>query len=191
MLSGRGFEEVYNLAGGIRAWSGAKIAGPAEVGMNLITGKESPSEMLAIAYAMEEGLRSFYQRMEASVADQVAAEAFHRLAAMDTQHKKMIFDLYKRNQGEAETTEDLEKTVLPKIMEGGMTTEEFLAANQPSLETVEDVLMLAMMLEAQALDLYLRYAVSSEDSETRRVLHELANEEKTHLALLGSLREKY
>ena len=191
LLSGRGFEEVYNLAGGIRAWAGAKIAGPAEVGMNLITGNESPSEMLAIAYAMEEGLRSFYQRMEASVADQEAAEAFRRLAAMDTQHKEMIFDLYKRNQGEAETAEDLEKEVLPKIMEGGMTTEEFLAANQPSLETVEDVIMLAMMLEAQALDLYSRYSFTAEDSETKRVLHELAHEEKTHLALLGHLQDKY
>ena len=179
------------MAGGIKAWAGAKITGPADVGMNLITGKESPSEMLAIAYAMEEGLRSFYQRMEASVADQEAAEAFRRLAAMDTQHKEMIFDLYKKNQGEAETTEQLEKEILPKIMEGGMTTDEFLAANQPSLETVEDVLILAMMLEAQALDLYLRYSFSSEDSETQRVLHQLANEEKTHLALLGDLQEKY
>ena len=179
------------MAGGIRAWEGAQVTGPADVGMNLISGKESPSEMLAIAYAMEEGLKSFYQRMEASVGDQGAAEAFRRLAAMDTQHKEMIFDLYKRNQGEAETTEELERDVLPKIMEGGMTTEEFLAANQPSLETIEEVLMLAMMLEAQALDLYLRYSFSSEDSETQRVLHELANEEKTHLALLGNLREKF
>jgi rubrerythrin len=159
--------------------------------MNLISGKESPAEMLAIAYAMEEGLRSFYQRMEASVSDQDAAEAFRKLAAMDTQHKEVIFDLYKKNQGEAETTEDLEKEVLPKIMEGDMTTDEFLAANQPSLETAEDVTILAMMLEAQALDLYSRYSYSSEDSETKQVLHELANEEKTHLALLGDLQEKY
>jgi rubrerythrin len=191
LLSGRGFEEVYNLAGGIKAWDGAQVTGPADVGMNLISGNESPAEMLAIAYAMEEGLRSFYERMDASVSDQDAAEAFRKLAAMDTQHKEMIFDLYKKNQGEAETTEDLEKEILPKIMEGGMTTDEFLAANQPSLETAEDVTILAMMLEAQALDLYSRYSFSTEDPETKRVLHELANEEKMHLALLGDLQEKY
>ena len=54
MLSGRGFTEVYNLDGGIKAWQGATVTGPMEVGMELVTGKESPGEMLLIAYAMEE-----------------------------------------------------------------------------------------------------------------------------------------
>jgi hypothetical protein len=109
---------------------------------------------------------------------------------MDAQHKERIFDLYKTNQGEAETAEELEERILPEIMEGGMSTEEFLTANASSMETVEDIITLAMMLEAQALDLYLRYAGRCEDQETRNLLHQLANEEKTHLAMLGNLQGK-
>ena len=50
--------------------------------------------------------------------------------------------------------------------------------------------MLAMTLEAQALDLYLRYAQRSEDEDTKSVLHGLADEEKSHLAWLGDLLEQ-
>jgi rubrerythrin len=191
MLAGRGFEDVYNLTGGIKAWEGAVAVGPAEVGMGLITGRESPPETLLIAYTMEDGLRSFYQQMGRECIDPEATRLFERLASMDVHHKQMIFELYKKLQGDVESTDDLENRVLPEIMEGGMTTEEFLAANQPSLDSVGDVLVLAMMLETQALDLYLRYAHRSEDPKTKEVLHKLADEEKGHLATLGNLREKY
>lgn len=159
--------------------------------MGLISGWESPSQMLLIAYAMEEGLRSFYQQMVETAADPDAAQLFARLATMDERHKEMIFGLYQKHERDAVSIGDLEKRVLPKIMEGGLTTEEFLAANQPSLETVGDVIILAMMLEAQALDLYLRYSQRSEDPQTKEVLCKLADEEKSHLALLGNLREHY
>jgi glutaredoxin-like protein NrdH len=46
-----------------------------------------------------------------------------------------------------------------------------------------------MMLEAQALDLYTRYAQKVEDAQSRSVLHGIAEEEKGHLAALGSLME--
>ena len=39
-----------------------------------------------------------------------------------------------------------------------ISTEEFLEQNRPAMQTVEGVLNVAMMLETQALDLYLRYS---------------------------------
>ena len=47
-----------------------------------------------------------------------------------------------------------------------------------------------MMLETQALDLYLRFADRSGQPETREVLYALAGEEKAHLASLGRLLEE-
>jgi rubrerythrin len=47
-----------------------------------------------------------------------------------------------------------------------------------------------MMLEAQAMDLYMRYAEKSEDSEVKKVLFKMANEEKAHLKSLGDLLDK-
>jgi rubrerythrin len=52
------------------------------------------------------------------------------------------------------------------------------------------VLDLAMMLETQALDLYLRFAHKSVDSQSQEVLFKLADEEKSHLEALGQLVEK-
>ncbi len=159
--------------------------------MGLITGKENPGDMLLIAYAMEEGMRNFYEEMGSRVGDSEAAQLFGDLAEMDVRHKEMIFGFLQRYQEGVGTTEELEERVLPKVMEGGMTTEEFLSANKPSLETTGDVLILAMMLEAQALDLYLRYSQRCEDADTKAVLHELADQEKGHLTSLGNLRDKY
>jgi rubrerythrin len=74
-------------------------------------------------------------------------------------------------------------------MEGGFTGEEFLEKNRPLLDTVENLLSLAMMLEAQALDLYTRYAQKVEGVQSRSALHAIAEEEKGHLAALGGLME--
>ena len=55
---------------------------------------------------------------------------------------------------------------------------------------MQGVLDLAMMLEAQALDLYLRFAGKSSDERTQKVLFSIADEEKAHLGSLGDLIDK-
>jgi hypothetical protein len=110
-LAGQGFNEVYNLKGGIMAWQGLKAFGPAEMGMFSLRGNETPQEVIVLAYGMEQGLAEFYSRVS------------------------------------------------------------------------------AMTLEAQALDLYTRYAQKAEDVQSRSVLHDIAEEEKGHLAALGGLVE--
>jgi len=57
------------------------------------------------------------------------------------------------------------------------------------MDTVEGVLNIAMMLETQALDLYLRYSQKAENEESKTVLYDIAEEEKAHLATLGRLME--
>ncbi len=44
-----------------------------------------------------------------------------------------------------------------------------------------------MALKAQALDLYMRYSEKAEKSESMELLYQLAQEEKSHLRLLGKL----
>ena len=74
-------------------------------------------------------------------------------------------------------------------MEGGFTTEEFLEKSRPAMQTVPDVLNVAMMLETQALDLYSRYSQKIKQEEGKRILYEIADEEKAHLESLGKLME--
>jgi rubrerythrin len=47
-----------------------------------------------------------------------------------------------------------------------------------------------MMLEAQAMDLYMRYADKCEDQKVKAVFFKMADEEKAHLKSLGDLLGK-
>ena len=73
------------------------------------------------------------------------------------------------------------------IMEGGVDVDEFLRENESFLETIIGVVDLAMMLETQALDLYLRMAAESKNAATQKILFEIAEEEKGHLRALGTV----
>ncbi len=55
---------------------------------------------------------------------------------------------------------------------------------------VSEIIGLAMSIEAQALDLYSRSAILSQDPENASILEHRANEEKEHLKKLGFLLEK-
>lgn len=190
LLAGQGFKEVYNLNGGIKAWHGLKAAGPAWVGMALISGDETPVEVITLAYGMEEGLRAFYTEMVSKVNDKEVSDMFARLADIEIRHKEKLFGLYKIFKPDVPHMEAFENLIIPEVMEGGLTIEEFLELNKPALRTIPDVLEMAMAIETQALDLYLRYSTKSEGEKTKKILYEVAEEEKGHLRHLGSLMDK-
>jgi rubrerythrin len=189
-LAGQGFNEVYNLKGGIAAWQGLKAIGPAEVGMALVTGDEAPAEIVVLAYGMEEGLRGFYVAMTSNVNDKEVAAMFTKLADIEDRHKEKLFKLYRELDPSVPDLETFEADIVAKVMEGGLTAEEFLEKNRLAMETLPDVLNMAMMIETQALDLYLRYSNKTKDEKTKGVLFEIAQEEKAHLAALGRVMDK-
>lgn len=188
-LAGQGFEEVYNLKGGIAAWHGLNAFGPAEMGMIPLKGNETPQEVIVLAYGMEQGLADFYSRTSTMTKDQKAGETLGKLLRIEEKHKDKLFALYQALEPATQERALFEKGIVSGVMEGGFTGEEFLEKNKPLLDTVENLLSLAMMLEAQALDLYTRYAQKVEDARSRSVLHDIAEEEKGHLATLGALVE--
>jgi rubrerythrin len=188
-LAGQGFEEVYNLKGGIAAWQGLKAFGPAEMGMIPLRGNEKPQEVIVLAYGMEQGLADFYSKVSTLTHDLEAGEMIGKLVLIEEKHKDKLFALYQTLEPSTLDRKLFEDRVVSGVMEGGFTGEEFLEKNKPLLDTVENLLNLAMMLEAQALDLYTRYAQKVEDVQSRSVLHEIAEEEKGHLATLGALVE--
>lgn len=187
ILAGKGFKEVYNLKGGIKAWHGLKIAGPAERGLASFQGNEEPLEILALAYGMEEGLGSFYTTMASKTIDQDVKDIFARLAGVETVHKQKLLELYRQIDPSASDTNALETHIAEKMTEGGFTTEEFLEQYEPVMNTVQDVLSIAMMIEAQALDLYTRYAETSAHDAAKTLLLNIAEEEKSHLTSLGHI----
>jgi sulfur-carrier protein adenylyltransferase/sulfurtransferase len=159
------------------------------MGMMTLKGHETPQEVIVIAYGMEQGLADFYSKVSAMTHDRKVSEILGKLIAIEEKHKGKLFALYRTLEPATQERDLFEEKIVSGAMEGGFTGEEFLEQNKPLLDTVENLISLAMMLEAQALDLYTRYAQKVEDLQSRSVLHAIAEEEKGHLATLGSLME--
>jgi rubrerythrin len=189
ILVGEGFKEVYNLDGGMKAWQGHAAAGSAEMGMDMLTGHETETEIIVICYGMEEGLRVFYKTIEEIIEDIDVRKLIAGLSEIEKKHKEKLFRLYTSLDDSIEIPEQLEEKILPGVMEGGFKIDEFVDKNRSVMKNSEGVLSVAMMLEAQALDLYLRYSGKVDDENAKNVLFQIAQEEKAHLEALGQLME--
>ena len=187
LLSGRGFQEVYNLSGGIKAYRGDKASGPQELNLDMVRGDESPEEMLKLAFGLEQALEIFYDKCLEQAEDKDLKDLFTKLEHVEAVHKKKIYDRYAALVENAPDMAAFEADMTSDVMEGGFQVKDFLAANQPWLKSLNEVLELAMMLETQALDLYMRFAEKSQEEGTKQVLFTLADEEKAHLKSLSRL----
>jgi len=189
-LSGRGFGQVYNLVGGIKAWEGAEAFGPPETGLIDLTGDETEADFLIWAYSQEVGLQGFYRATSARAGSPEAAELFLTLADVEDKHQQRIFELYRAVNPETGSIGEFEAEIEAEYLEGGLTTEEFLAHYRPVLDGPAEVVMLAMAIETQALDLYRRYARLAGEPGLKATVMTLADDEREHLKHLGRLLDR-
>ncbi len=189
LLSGMGFAEVYNLKGGIKAWQGHKAAGPVELNLDMIRGDEPPAAVIALAYGLEKGLQLLYRTLESQAADPDLRSLAGKMAGIEDKHMDKLFDLLTRIEASPPARPAFEAAVQTRIMEGGFQVQDFLTQNAAALTHVAAALDLAMMIETQALDLYLRFAHKAALEPTKDILLHIAQEEKAHLAALGKLLE--
>jgi len=188
MLVGEGFKEVYNLSGGMMAWNGLVAEGPEELNLDMVRGDETPEEIVKLAYGMETALGDFYRAAQRDSEDAEVVEALSQLAAVEDKHKDYLLTLYATIAQSDLGKEELSRQLNARIMEGGFDSTNFLEKNKRFLRSVPELLDLSMMLETQALDLYLRFANKTDNDQTQQILHKIADEEKGHLQTLGHLR---
>ena len=112
------------------------------------------------------------------------------LAAAEEKHQELLKKAYHESGPFPRGAELLTSAASSPVLEGGFQFDEFVRENEPRLKTETDLLELSLMLETQALDLYLRFAGKMEDRETKQVLFRLGDEEKAHLAALGRLLDE-
>jgi len=158
--------------------------------MSFVRGDETIEEIIVLAYGMEEGLKSFYTAVSERADDPDVADLAARLSEIEERHKERLFSLYVTMHATIAFRDGFESQIVARIMEGGFTTEEFLEQNREAMTTAPDLLNIAMMLEAQALDLYMRYSEKIQDEPGKSTLYDLAEEEKAHLTSLGRLMDK-
>lgn len=190
LLAGQGFKEVFNLSGGIKAWNGEVATGPVELNLELVRSDETPAGIIKLAYAMEQSLGHFYRSVSAMTNDADLCKLLDLLSSIEDKHKEYLLTLYGAMTASPPSRDAFEGQVSEKIMEGGFEQDVFMRRNNQFLGSVQDIIDLAMMLETQALDLYLRFSQKVEDVKTATTLHRIADEEKAHLQSLGRLREE-
>jgi rhodanese-related sulfurtransferase/rubrerythrin len=193
ILKRAGFEEVYNMKGGIRAWSGGVAEGYPEAGMNWFAADLGAEEVVALAWLLEDGTRLFFQEMAAERDGDEASLLFLHLAAAEQHHGKALLKLYRELTGK-EPGADFPSGVVhapteEKIIEGGMHLSEALSWARE--RDTGEILELAMSLEISAYDrfIYLRERFSNEN--VRTIFNLLAAEEKAHLESLTKLFEQH
>ena len=160
------------------------------MGMTLLKGDAPAADIIRMAYGMEEAIRQFYTFNATSTDDLDVAALLEQLADFETTHKDRLFDLYQAIEDIPVDRQHFEADVVANFIEGGFSTDEFNAQNRSALSTPTDLLSLAMMLEAQAMDLYRRHAGLRTDPEGKTILNQIADEEKAHLCALGDLLEQ-
>lgn len=187
LLKSKGFENVLNLKGGIKAWQGHTAAGPPEMGMILLKGDESPAAIITLAYGLEQSLQAFYTAGADAVGDAPAAGLLRKLAEIETRHQHRLYELSRTLVPSDESETGFAARVKSDLMEGGFAVGAFMAQHRAALTSRETILELAMSIEAQGMDLYMRYAERVDDQKAKEILRGLADEEKTHLTRLGEM----
>ena len=194
LLEGHGLTDIKNLVGGMSAWDGHTAFGPMELGLIKYTGHESPEEVVLKAFAMENNLQKFYVQRADMAETMERIELFMELADFEDRHKDTLFNLYCRIAGkevDRKQFEILAHDAAGSSVEGGVEIEEFLDEHPDAFDDEQGILQLATMVEAQALDYYLRCVARTDSEDTQNVLHTLAREEKAHLKLLGRSMDRH
>lgn len=197
MLDGNGFSEVINMQGGISAWNGAAAVGDADVGMFLFDDMDSAEQFFMVAYGMEELLRRFYvdcaRRQEL---DEDSRAMLHKLAGNEVTHEDVIFALYEKNVADPLDRDSFHSIAVGSVagsggehpVEGGVEPDELSPGASYGLGDLEDILDFAMMAEAQAMDLYVRFSRKDIPDALRPHVELLAREEKAHLKVVSKYK---
>ncbi|NJB67011.1 rhodanese-related sulfurtransferase/rubrerythrin [Desulfobaculum xiamenense] len=193
MLRDNKVAEVYNLTDGMSGWRGEAAVGPGSAGLLAFSGDESTAEVVALACRMEVQLGDFYRTMAKTATVDDVRDLLEKLADFEDRHQTWLLTIYQKLTGEALDPALLTASAQDEgaaMLEGGLTAEEFIRRNTPALDTPTGVIEAGMMFEAQALDLYTRYAARSANEASRALLYKMADEEKRHLKALGTLLDK-
>jgi len=176
------------MNGGIDAWDGLVSRATVGQGMYLIEGDETVEEVMALAYGLEEGSRRFYQELAERSDVPEARRLFETLRDAEIRHEDQLWERYRALHGKPGERRMFEENIVPRALEGGLSPDQLLTGHPEVVGGYADSLDLAMAMETDALDLYLRMAAAFDDAEIQSVFFELAEEERGHLKKLGDLR---
>ncbi len=192
MLQTEGFETVHSMMGGINAWEGLTAQGLPDAGMSWFPENARPEEMVALAWLLEEGSQKFYAALPKIIADQEAGSLFFDLVQAEEHHKQLLQGISRELTGQ-KPGPDFPRSALrtppeEERMEGGMDVREALAWAQG--KTAAEIVELALGLETDSYDLYLKMGRKFDAEAPKKLFTLLAAEEKKHLERLAAMLDR-
>ncbi|MEE4165234.1 MAG: rhodanese-like domain-containing protein [Desulfocapsaceae bacterium] len=181
ILNQSGFSECFDMSGGILKWDGAEAVGGEQFGLEHFMSGDF-SNAFSMAYQMEANLKQFYMVLSEDCQSSSEKKMLNEMALLEDGHMAKLRSKYKQQAVTSETAAD--------IIEGGMTGAEIRSALAGTLNSAEDVLHLAMKLEAQAFDLYSRLSKEHQGSDSSAFFNEMSREEQAHLQRLSKQLDK-
>ena len=178
------------MEGGIRAWQGMVAHGLPEAGMAFFSPAANAEEIVGLAWALEEGSKFFYQGITDHFSnDKEAKEMFGWLVSAEMSHEQHLLATYENLTGKqpdfvklrAKFSDNLSGTV----MEGGISVKE--ALEWAKGKGVSESLELAIAMEVNAYDLYVKMSRAIEDKQAQLIFEKLSEEEQVHLQKLAGL----
>ena len=178
------------MEGGIQAWEGITATGPPHQGMFLLAGVTGDGDLLRLAGDLEEGARLFYEAVGDILTDDSSKRIFQSLADAEEKHRQRLLEACGRLFPETACETPAAGKKAPVHTEGAFRLEDLTAwCREPGREPFA-ILELAMQVEANSLDFYLKLLAAPEYSSLGGVLEPLVADEKKHLEQLGSLLER-
>lgn len=176
------------MAGGINAWNGLVAGGAHEAGLGYFSHAARAEEMISLSFALEEGNRVFYERISQDVKGEEAASIFRSLGQAEERHKETLRELRARVSGKGGDPAHPEGMEAGRFLEGGAPLRETLEWTKG--KTLEEILELAIAMEANALDRYIKMGRAVADERSREVFLALSREEQEHLERMASLLDR-
>lgn len=173
------------MTGGIDAWEGHVATGSYDMGMAYFSRASGAAELLSLAYSLEEGNRLFYEGVARDTEDEKGAALFRSLVLAEERHKETLRSFYVRSAGVDGDPPSPEGMETGSFMEGGIPVAEALSWAKG--KGVREILELAIAMEANSLDRYVKMERAADDDRSRAVFVRLAGEEQGHLERMTSL----
>lgn len=178
------------MEGGIRAWNGMVAHGLPEAGMAYFSTAANAEDIVGLAWSLEEGSKLFYQGVADHFSeDPEAQKMFNWLVSAEKSHEKHLLETYENLTGAKPDFEKLRTrfsdSLDGSVMEGGIPVKDGLEWIKD--KGVSESLELAMSMEINAYDLYIKMSRAIDDPQAQQIFEKLSEEEQVHLKKLADL----
>ena len=185
-LCGLGFKSVYHLDGGIINWPYETIIGMPKARPELITATANAKDVLMLAIKLEKGSFDFYMGAKDRARSLRVKDTFQMLAHAEDRHMQGLYEqaVSLSGEGALPTLERLKRDLNVSYMEGGIEISPALAKIDDKFADEMEALEIALEKEYMSYDFYKRASILVDNQDARRLLHQLASEERGHADIL-------